>query len=167
MQSIFSIYDYFIQYFLQDRGSWCCLSQISEQGERMVFFYNFDFSDKNLFTSAPNSRIKKKCILGCKNQHVFRVNAVFSLIFVIFSMEELGDQIKVVFAWLLLESAGKWGGGGGQRGAGTPGPPPHTQGGIRNKLCKDDFTLVSWFLHGHSHSFKEMISLFTVMVIFI
>jgi hypothetical protein len=34
-------------------------------------------------------------------------------------MEELGDQCKVVFAGLLLESAGKYGGRGGEESAHT------------------------------------------------
>ncbi len=59
-------------------------------------------------------------------------------------MEDLGDRCKVVFAGLLLESAGKkgigWGGGEAQ-------PSSSLTHRVRNKFCNDDFALVSLFLH--------------------
>jgi hypothetical protein len=63
-------------------------------------------------------------------------------------MEEQGDQFKVVFAWLLLESAWKQGGRGSEEGAATHA---HLSSYVVlvTKLNKDDFALVSPFLHGY------------------
>ncbi len=49
-------------------------------------------------------------------------------------MEEQGDQFKVVFAGLLLESAGKQGGRGSKEGAATHTHLSSYVGGISNKI---------------------------------
>jgi hypothetical protein len=47
-------------------------------------------------------------------------------------MEDLGDQCNVVFALILLKSAGKYG-------------DAQTSSLLQVVLCKDDFAPVSWF----------------------
>jgi hypothetical protein len=71
--------------------------------------------------------------------------------------EELEDQCKVVFAEVPLGTAAWEIGWEEERGpAATPPPPQHPVAHLRrwypNKLCKDDFVMVSVFLHGKSLS---------------
>jgi hypothetical protein len=65
-------------------------------------------------------------------------------------LEELGDQCKVVFTGLLLESAWKYCRMGNDTYSHTVSPMEVVS------ECKDDFALASYFLHSchtHTHPF--------------